>query len=89
MLTAGALQAKTNLAQLLDGIVQGETVVITRRGIPVATINPIAERQVQGKMQTIQAIKAFRQGNRLNGLSVRDLVEEGRRFRCPSCWTVP
>ncbi len=80
MLTVGAFQAKTNLAQLLDRVAKGESIIITRRGVPVATINPIAEKQLQDKMETIQAIKDFRQGNRLNGLSVRELVEEGRRF---------
>ncbi len=80
MLTVGAFQAKTNLAQLLDKVAKGETIVITRRGVPVATINPIAEKQLQDKMETIQAIKDLRKGNRLNGLTVRELVEEGRRF---------
>jgi prevent-host-death family protein len=80
MLTVGAFQAKTNLAQLLDRVAKGETIVITRRGVPVATINPIAEKQLQDKMETIQAIKDLRKGNRLNGLTVRELVEEGRRF---------
>ena len=80
MLTVGAFQAKTTLAQLLDRVVKGETIVITRRGVPVATINPIAEKQMQDKMETIQVIKGFRKGNRLNGLSIRELIEEGRRF---------
>jgi prevent-host-death family protein len=80
MLTVGAFQAKTNLAQLLDRVAKGETIVITRRGVPIATINPIAEQQLRDKMETIQTIKEFRKGNRLNGLSVRELVEEGRRF---------
>ncbi|HUW64766.1 MAG TPA: type II toxin-antitoxin system prevent-host-death family antitoxin [Spirochaetia bacterium] len=80
MLTVGAFQAKTNLAQLLDRVLEGETVVITRRGVPVATINPIAEKQLRDKVETIQAIRTFRKGNRLNGLPLRELVEEGRRF---------
>jgi prevent-host-death family protein len=33
-----AHDAKTNLAQLLDQVEQGETVVITRHGAPVAKL---------------------------------------------------
>lgn len=80
MLTVGAFQAKTNLGQLLDRVAKGETIIITRRGVPVATINPIAEKQLHDSMETIQAIKDLRKGNRLNGMTVRQLVDEGRRF---------
>jgi prevent-host-death family protein len=80
MLTVGAFEAKTTLANLLDRVSKGEIVVITRRGVPIATLNPIAEKKLQDKMDAIQGIKELRKGSRLNGISVRELIEEGRRF---------
>ena len=36
----GAFEAKTHLSRLLDAVEAGETVVITRRGRPVARLTP-------------------------------------------------
>ena len=37
----GVLEAKNRLSELLEAAQRGEEVVITRRGEPVATLNPI------------------------------------------------
>lgn len=39
--TVGIFEAKTHLAQLVDKAIQGEEIVITRRGEAVAKIVPI------------------------------------------------
>jgi prevent-host-death family protein len=36
MITGGSLQAKTHLSSLLDRVAEGEEVLITKRGKPVA-----------------------------------------------------
>ena len=44
MITLGAFEAKTRLSSLLDRVADGEEVVITKHGKPVAKLVP-AERE--------------------------------------------
>ena len=74
----GAFEAKNHLALLLDRVEQGEVITITRRGVPVARLCPVVPEQPD-KREAIEALKRFRKGNRLGGISVRELIEEGRR----------
>lgn len=82
-MTVGAYEAKTHLSQLLDEVAGGKTITITRHGVPVALLVPVS--QISGRSQrnvseTIEELKAFRRGNRLDGLTIRELIEEGRRY---------
>ena len=74
----GAYEAKTRLAELLDRVEQGERFVLTRHGVPVAMLVPVGPRQPVSEV--IGELRRFRQGRRLGGISVRELIEEGRRF---------
>ena len=79
----GAYEAKTHLPQLLDRVEHGETIVITRHGKPVAKLVPTSAQKVRPDLQ--QAIKEMlefrdKHGPRLQGLRVRELIEEGRRY---------
>lgn len=40
MRTVGAFEAKTHLSRLLDEVAQGETITITKHGVPVAVLAP-------------------------------------------------
>lgn len=75
----GSYEAKTHLAELLDAAEQGETIIVTRRGKPVAKIEPY--RSVPLSIDTIvQEFERLRQSLNREGSSLRDLIEEGRRF---------
>lgn len=76
MQKVGAYEAKTHLAQLLDQVEQGESILITRHGEPIARLSPV--RGSQG-VHPVDALFAARRGVRLEGAKVRDLIEEGRR----------
>ncbi len=80
MRTVGAYEAKTHLGQLLDEVAKGETITITKHGVPVAQLVPAPARQREQVSEIIAALKAFRKGKSLGGLTVRQLVEEGRRY---------
>lgn len=43
METVGVYEAKTHLARLLERVRQGESLTITRHGLPVARLVPVAE----------------------------------------------
>jgi prevent-host-death family protein len=75
----GAYEAKTHLSSLLDRVAQGEEFTITKHGVPVARLVPVASRSRADVRAAIEAIRELRKGNRLGGLSIRDLIEEGRR----------
>jgi prevent-host-death family protein len=78
MKQVGVYEAKTQLPRLLDEVEQGETITITRHGRPIARVVPIRGRQ-RSVHEAIAAIREFRKGHRLDGITVRELIEEGRR----------
>jgi prevent-host-death family protein len=79
MSEVGAFEAKTHLAHLLDQVERGETVTITRHGRPVARLIPIGGSTRDERRNTIAQLKELRSGQTLGGLSVRELIDEGRR----------
>lgn len=79
MASVGAYDAKTRLAELLDRVEKGEQITITRHGVPVAVLVPVEPPRSMTVSEAIADIKALRIGKRLDGLSIRDLVNEGRR----------
>ena len=79
MHTVGSYEAKTHLPALLDRVAHGEQITITRHGVPVAMLVPASGAKKPDVRQTIQAMIEFRKGQRLDGLSIREMIEEGRR----------
>jgi prevent-host-death family protein len=79
----GAFAAKTHLGQLLERVAQGEKVLITRRGKPVAMLVPPEDGVQVDVAAVVREMLACRDrcGPRLGkGLTMRELREEGRRF---------
>ena len=56
----------------------GETLRITRRGIPVADLVPAEAKRDLKKIG--REIRELRQGVSLKGLTIRELIDEGRRY---------
>ncbi len=75
----GAYKAKTHLAELLDEVLAGETITISRHGTPVAVIMPVPSRQKASPQDVITKLRRLRERARLDGLSLQDLIEEGRK----------
>jgi prevent-host-death family protein len=75
--TVGAYEAKTHLPALLAQVEKGETVTITRHGRPIARLVPIEARQ--SVQEVIDQLKEFRKGQSLGDLTIRELIDEGRR----------
>ena len=79
MASVGAYEAKTKLSELLKRVEQGEHITITKHGTPVAVLVPAGRYPRRDVAQTIAEIKEFAQGNSLGGISLQELVDEGRR----------
>ncbi len=80
MKTVGAFEAKTHLNQLLKQVSKGETIRITLRGVPVAKLVPSGEGEAKDLKQTVREIREIRKGASLKGLTIRELINEGRRY---------
>lgn len=80
METVGAYEAKTHLPRLLDRVAQGERITITKHGVPVAMLVPVSSLSKEDRQVAIQELRTFRRGRKLGGKSIRDMIEEGRRF---------
>jgi prevent-host-death family protein len=76
----GVYEAKTTLPRLLEEVERGETVVITRHGVPIARLVPFRSKGMDVG-DAIQRMREFREQHVLGpGVTIRDLIEEGRRF---------
>ncbi|HET9893952.1 MAG TPA: type II toxin-antitoxin system prevent-host-death family antitoxin [Streptosporangiaceae bacterium] len=78
MESVGAYEAKTHLPRLLEAVAAGQSVTITKHGIPVARLVP-AYRERPPASEVIRSLRKARQGVTLGGLSIADLINEGRR----------
>jgi prevent-host-death family protein len=75
----GAYEAKTHLPRLLDEVAKGERITITKHGVPVAVLVPPGSVGTTDADATMRRLRELRRGNRLGGLSIRELIDEGRR----------
>jgi len=76
----GAFEAKTHFSALLERVAQGEAIDITRRGKPVARLVPVRAGGADTRKAAVQEMMRFGKGRRLGRLSIRQLIEAGRRF---------
>lgn len=79
METIGAYEAKTHFSQLLERVASGVIITITKHGMPVATLKPVEPAKKRPAHQVIDDLKKFRQGQHIDGLSIREMIDEGRR----------
>ena len=84
MKAVGVYEAKTNFSSLLDEVELGETVTITRHGKPIATWQKAepgagSPEEVDAILKEFAAFRAAHRGA-LDGLSIRELIEEGRKY---------
>ena len=76
----GTFEAKTHLPKLLERVQKGEHFVITKHGRPVAELVPLRTRDPDKIRAAIDNLKSFQRNHSLGGLSVRELIDEGRKY---------
>lgn len=77
----GAFEAKTHLSALLDRVAKGERITITRYGVPAARLVPVADAEPRrAHKEIVEAMRALRRRVKPGTMSVREMVQEGRRF---------
>lgn len=83
MRTVGAYEAKTHLPRLLDEVAKGETITITKHGVPVAVLVPPPEARRRDVAAAIEKWRKYQKEHNITlggGITIRELVEEGRRY---------
>ncbi|MGA2327824.1 MAG: type II toxin-antitoxin system prevent-host-death family antitoxin [Bryobacteraceae bacterium] len=80
MHTVGSYEAKTHLPDLLQRVARGEKVTITKHGVPIAVLVPAGAPEKPDPKEVIEELKRLRKGRKLRGVTIRQLIEEGRRY---------
>lgn len=75
----GAYEAKTHLPSLLERVQHGEHVTITKHGVPVALLVPVVPVAKPDIHAVIDELKTFAKGHVAGGMTIREMIEEGRR----------
>lgn len=79
--TVGAFEAKTHLSALLDRVARGEAITITRNGVPAAKLVPIGSAEHRlSHSEIVEGMRELRKRVKPDKMSVREMIEEGRRF---------
>jgi len=72
-------EGKTQFSALVDAARNGETIIITKSGTPVAQIGPLATK-TEGTDDAERAIEELlAEPATLGGLSLREMIDDGRR----------
>jgi prevent-host-death family protein len=79
MTTILSSEIETSLPCLLDRVSQGEEIIFTKNGVPVARLEPLPSAAKPDMKKVIQEIKEFRKGQSAEGPTIREMIEEGRR----------
>ncbi len=79
MTRRGSYEAKNCLPRLLDEVARGETITITKHGVPVTELARPAESSMAGVGAAAAGLRVFRSTHDLRSLTIRELIDEGRR----------
>jgi prevent-host-death family protein len=79
MATVGAYEAKTHLAELLTRVQSGEHITIAKHGTPVAVLVPIGDYPRRNPQAAAEALLQFARTHSRGDLSVRQMIQQGRR----------
>lgn len=76
----GASEAKTHLSELLERVRKGERFIITKHGQAMAELRPIAGQAPEERRAIVERMKAFQVNHDLGRISLRELIDEGRKY---------
>lgn len=77
MQTIGAFEAKAKIAELLDRVAAGESVLITRHGAAAALLVPPGETK-HDRMRAMEAVRALRARCRTGKIDIEGLIAKDR-----------
>jgi prevent-host-death family protein len=78
-ISIGAFEAKNRFSELLEQVRHGTEITITKHDRPVARLVAAVPAERNDRQAAAQALRELAARHDLGGLSVRDLLNEGRR----------
>ncbi|MEO7666278.1 MAG: type II toxin-antitoxin system prevent-host-death family antitoxin [Dehalococcoidia bacterium] len=78
METVGSYDAKTNLPRLLLRVAEGESVTITKHGVPIAMLVPYPGQPRRNTAKVIEEFIAYRNTLKPFRMNIREAINEGR-----------
>ena len=75
----GAFEAKNKFSELLNQVGRGAEFTITKHDRPVARLVPALSQTRDRRRKATADLRALRERYSLKGLSVRSLIDEGRK----------
>jgi prevent-host-death family protein len=79
MPNVGVYEAKTKLSELLERVGSGEEITITNPGQPVARLVPVHPRDQEQIRHLIDETRRLRRTVKIGRISLRKIIETGRR----------
>jgi prevent-host-death family protein len=76
----GVTEARSRWGELLRRVCSGETVHITRRGKLIAKLIPDIACERADLKKVVEEIRELRKGAAVEEATIRELIEEGRRY---------
>lgn len=77
--SVGAFEAKNKFSELLERVGRGAEITITKHGREVARLVPAVSQTNNRRKKATAELRALRARYNLRGLSVRALIEQGRK----------
>jgi prevent-host-death family protein len=77
--SVGAFEAKNTFSELLEQVRRGAEITITKHDRPVARLVPAVQSRLEERRQAAAELRAMSARYSLEGLSLRSLIDEGRR----------
>lgn len=75
----GAFEAKNKFSELLERVGRGAAFTITKHDRPVARLVPAVSQTKSQRKKVTAELRLLRERYNLKGLSVRALIDKGRR----------
>ena len=76
----GVYEARTHLSEILDRVRKGERFIITKHGQAVAELRSVATQGRDERRVVVARMKAFQATHDLGGISLRELIDAGRKY---------
>lgn len=80
MSQVGIFDARNSFSALIERAEKGEEITITRNGKPVACLVPAPKRDMEDARKAADGLRALRERSRPGPESLKDLINEGRRY---------
>jgi prevent-host-death family protein len=79
-MTVGIFEAKQKFSELVERASKGEEIIITRRGKEQARLVPMPAERQRTLKEIFDSITSRPRIKLPKGVSIKSLIEEGRRF---------